>query len=88
MLACPTGSKVIALSTYWQGNASPGPYCGRNIQITNTGGGSDNNGQGTVITATVKDTCPSCDENHLGAYWSNLLWGMAQMTDVTLADKI
>ncbi|CAD6572050.1 MAG: hypothetical protein ASARMPRED_005017 [Alectoria sarmentosa] len=56
---------IIALSNYWQDNESPGPYCGRKIQITNQGGGSDNNGQGNVVVATVQDTCPSCDENHL-----------------------
>ena len=59
-------SEIIALSTYWQGSASPGPYCGRKIQITNQGGGSNNNGVGNVVVATVRDTCPSCDENHLG----------------------
>lgn len=58
-------SKIIALSNYWQDNESPGPYCGRKIQITNQGGGSDNNGVGNVVVATVQDTCPSCDENHL-----------------------
>lgn len=59
-------SEIIALSNYWQDNESPGPYCGRKIQITNQGGGSDNNGVGNVVVATVQDTCPSCDENHLG----------------------
>ena len=59
-------SKIIALSNYWQDGESPGPYCGRKIQITNQGGGQGNNGEGTVIVATVTDTCPSCDENHLG----------------------
>lgn len=57
---------IIALSPFWQGNASPGPYCGRKIQITNTGGGQSNNGVGRVIVATVKDTCPGCGENDLG----------------------
>ena len=57
---------IIALSNYWQDNESPGPYCGRKIQITNTGGGQDNNGVGNVVVATVEDTCPSCDETHLG----------------------
>ena len=59
-------SRVIALSNYWQQNESPGPYCGRKIQITNTGRGQSNNGVGSVVVATVADTCPSCDENHLG----------------------
>ena len=59
-------AEIIALSNYWQDNESPGPFCGRKIQITNTGSGQDNNGLGTVVVATVEDTCPSCDENHLG----------------------
>ena len=59
-------AKIIALSNYWQDNESPGPYCGRKIQITNQGGGDDNNGVGNVVVATVEDTCPSCDEEHLG----------------------
>jgi hypothetical protein len=54
------------LSNFWQKNQSPGPFCGRKIEITNTGGGQNNNGVGTVIEATVADTCPGCDENHLG----------------------
>lgn len=57
---------IIALSNSWQQNASPGPYCNRKIQITNTGGGQSNNGVGKVIIATVKDTCPGCGENDLG----------------------
>ena len=60
---------IIAVSEYWQGTASPGPFCGRKIQITNTGGGQNNNGKGKVVTATVEDTCPGCDENHLGKAW-------------------
>ena len=32
-------AEIIALSNYWQDNESPGPFCGRKIQITNTGGG-------------------------------------------------
>ncbi|KAL8745374.1 MAG: hypothetical protein Q9190_002475 [Brigantiaea leucoxantha] len=57
---------IIALSPYWQGSAYPPAYCGRKIQITNDGGGQSNNGQGKTIVATVEDTCPGCDENHLG----------------------
>ena len=57
---------IIALSNYWQDNESPGPYCGRKIQITNQGGGENNNGDGKVVVATVEDTCPSCGENDLG----------------------
>ncbi|KAI9694535.1 MAG: hypothetical protein M1822_000151 [Bathelium mastoideum] len=52
---------IAALSTYWDVSS----YCGRQIQITNTGGGQDNGGTGNVITVTVADTCESCDETHL-----------------------
>lgn len=59
-------AKIVALSNYWQDNESPGPYCGRKVQITNQGGGDDNNGVGNVVVATVADTCPSCSENNIG----------------------
>ncbi|KAL8668803.1 MAG: hypothetical protein Q9168_006584 [Polycauliona sp. 1 TL-2023] len=58
--------KIIALSPSWQGSGYPPMYCGRKIQITNDGGGQNNNGQGKVVVATVADTCPGCDSNHLG----------------------
>lgn len=75
-------SKIIALSNYWQDNESPGPYCGRKIQITNQGGGQDNNGEGNVVVATVADTCPSCDENHLGIDSFMLtIWIMLMLLD-------
>ena len=45
---------------------SPGPYCGRKVQITNSGGGQGNNGVGNVVVAVVQDSCPSCDASHLG----------------------
>ncbi|KAI4221686.1 MAG: hypothetical protein L6R36_006711, partial [Xanthoria steineri] len=57
--------RIIALSPSWQGSGYPPKYCGRKIEITNTGGGQNNNGQGKVIQATVADTCPGCDSNHL-----------------------
>ncbi|KAI4117135.1 MAG: hypothetical protein LQ338_007603 [Usnochroma carphineum] len=56
---------IIALSPSWQGSGYPPAYCGRKIQITNDGGGQSNNGKGKVVTATVADTCPGCDSNHL-----------------------
>ncbi|MCJ1462894.1 hypothetical protein MMC07_001498 [Pseudocyphellaria aurata] len=56
---------IAALSTYWQGTSYPPAYCGRQIRITNTGGGQSNNGVGKQITVTVADTCPGCTENHL-----------------------
>jgi hypothetical protein len=46
-------------------NESPGPYCGRKVQVTNVGSDDGVGGQGNVIIATVEDTCPSCDENHI-----------------------
>lgn len=44
---------------------SPGPYCGRQIKATNKGSDDGVGGSGRSVTVTVKDTCPSCDENHL-----------------------
>ncbi|KAI4191036.1 MAG: hypothetical protein LQ346_004822 [Caloplaca aetnensis] len=59
---------IIALSPSWQGTGYPPKYCGRKIEITNDGGGDNNNGQGKVVVATVADTCPGCDSNHLGMH--------------------
>ncbi|KAL8899532.1 MAG: hypothetical protein Q9207_006158 [Kuettlingeria erythrocarpa] len=56
---------IIALSPSWQGSGYPPKYCGRKIEITNDGGGDNNNDQGKVVVATVADTCPGCDSNHL-----------------------
>ncbi|KAI4146037.1 MAG: hypothetical protein LQ340_006065 [Diploschistes diacapsis] len=53
---------IAALSTYWM---DQGTFCGRTIDITNNGGGDDNNGVGQTITVTVADTCEGCDENHI-----------------------
>lgn len=58
--------RVIALSPSWQGSGYPPKYCGRKIQITNNGGGQNNNGKGKVVEATVADTCPGCNSDHLG----------------------
>lgn len=57
--------KIIALSPSWQGSGYPPAYCGRKIQITNDGGGQNNNGKGKVIEATVADTCPGCASDDL-----------------------
>lgn len=54
-LPCPTSGKTI----------NPQAFCGRKIQIANTGGGQDNNGVKKIGVAIVADTCPGCDENHL-----------------------
>ncbi|KAL8708812.1 MAG: hypothetical protein Q9220_006373 [cf. Caloplaca sp. 1 TL-2023] len=57
--------KIIALSPSWQGSGYPPAYCGRKIQITNDGGGQNNNGKGKVVVATVADTCPGCSADDL-----------------------
>jgi len=44
---------------------SPGPYCGRLIQITNTGSNDGVGGDGNVVTVQVEDTCPSCGEGDI-----------------------
>ncbi|KAL9053493.1 MAG: hypothetical protein Q9162_004731 [Coniocarpon cinnabarinum] len=59
----PDSAYIAALSPYWM---NQGTYCGRTIQVTNNGGGQSNNGKGKTITVKVADTCPGCDENHLG----------------------
>jgi len=62
------------------GQSSPGPFCGRNIVVTNNGPDGDNSigGKGNVVTVTVEDTCEGCDENHLDlslASWLSLTNG-------------
>jgi len=52
---------VVAISYQLQGAAYPPPHCGRQIEITNVGGGKDNNDVGKKITATVVDTCTVCE---------------------------
>lgn len=47
-------------------NESPNTsICGRQIVVTNTGSNDGVGGEGNVVTVTVADTCPSCDENHI-----------------------
>jgi len=53
---------VVAISYRLQGAAYPPPHCGRQIEITNVGGGKDNNDVGKKITATVVDTCTVCEQ--------------------------
>ncbi|KAL8815134.1 MAG: hypothetical protein Q9223_005702 [Gallowayella weberi] len=57
--------RIIALPASWQGSGYPPAYCGRKIQITNNGGGQNNNGKGKVVVATVADTCPGCARDDL-----------------------
>jgi len=40
-------------------------YCGKYIQVTNTGGGLGNTGKGKSVIVKVQDTCPGCDKDHL-----------------------
>ncbi|KAG9228854.1 Non-catalytic module family expansin [Amylocarpus encephaloides] len=61
----PDSAHIVALSNFWQKGQSPGPFCGRKVQVTNTGSNSGTGGAGRTIIATVQDTCPSCDENHI-----------------------
>lgn len=61
----PDSALIIALSNHFQLHQAPGPFCGRKIQVTNTGSNDGVGGKGNSIIATVEDTCPSCDENHL-----------------------
>ncbi|MCJ1269383.1 hypothetical protein MMC22_009275 [Lobaria immixta] len=56
---------IVALSNTFQQSQSPGPACGRQIRITNTGSNDGVGGAGNSITVTVADTCPSCDANHV-----------------------
>lgn len=73
--------KIIALSPTWQGSGYPA-YCGRKIQITNDGGGQNNNGQGKVVIATVADTCPGCDTDHLGEFLDTYDTSVSVVEDV------
>ncbi|KAL8802017.1 MAG: hypothetical protein Q9182_004094 [Xanthomendoza sp. 2 TL-2023] len=57
--------RIIALPASWQGSGYPPAYCGRKIEITNKGGGQNNNGYGKVVVATVADTCPGCPRDDL-----------------------
>jgi hypothetical protein len=61
----PDSAHIAAISNFWMNNQSPGPFCGRKVQVTNTGSDDGVGGKGNVIIATVEDTCPSCDENHI-----------------------
>lgn len=63
------------------------PYCGRLIQVTNTGSDDNVGGAGNTITVQVADTCTGCDETHLdfsvGA-WNELTnsaaWGTIEIS--------
>ncbi|KAH8669664.1 RlpA-like double-psi beta-barrel-protein domain-containing protein-containing protein [Tricladium varicosporioides] len=83
----PDSSLIVALSnTYMQSKANS-PYCGRKVKITNTGSNSGTGGKGKSVTATVADTCPSCDAGHvdlsLGAW--NALTGNAAYGTINIS---
>ena len=52
---------VVAISYKLQGTYLPPPHCGREVEITNVGGGNNNNDVGKKIRARVVDTCTVCD---------------------------
>lgn len=56
---------IVAISNDFQQGQSPGPACGKQITMTNTGSDDGVGGAGNSVTVTVVDTCPSCDANHL-----------------------
>ena len=63
--ANPDSAFIVAISNAFQQGQSPGPMCGRQISVRNTGSNDGVGGAGNAITVTVADTCPSCDQNHL-----------------------
>jgi hypothetical protein len=79
-VSSPDSSMTVAMSPFWMTQHAPGPYCGRKIQVTNTGPTTDNSvgGAGNTIIVTVEDTCEGCDENHVDlsvAAWNSLTKG-------------
>ncbi|CAG8953407.1 hypothetical protein HYFRA_00010156 [Hymenoscyphus fraxineus] len=61
----PDSSFIAAISTSWQGTGYPPAFCGRKVQVTNVGSNDGVGGQGNTIIATIEDTCPGCDANHI-----------------------
>ncbi|CZR68602.1 uncharacterized protein PAC_18501 [Phialocephala subalpina] len=61
----PDSAIIAAIGNFWMDDESPGPYCGRLIQITNTGSNDGVGGDGNVVTVQVEDTCPSCGEGDI-----------------------
>ncbi|KAI4161964.1 MAG: hypothetical protein LQ342_004412 [Letrouitia transgressa] len=53
--------KIVALPARLQPGQPP-KNCGRRIRISNTSGP----GKGKKVTATVADTCPGCQGDHIG----------------------
>lgn len=56
---------ICALGNAWMNYEYMGDECGRRIRVTNLGSHYPVGGEGRSIIVTVKDTCASCDEDHI-----------------------
>ncbi|KAF4634784.1 hypothetical protein G7Y89_g3303 [Cudoniella acicularis] len=68
---------IVAIATDYM---SQGGMCGRQIQITNVGSDDGVGGAGNTATATIADTCPSCDDGHVDmsvGVWNAVTGGAA-----------
>ncbi|KAK5656417.1 hypothetical protein OQA88_4798 [Cercophora sp. LCS_1] len=69
---------ICALSSDWMGDLYQAPHCGRVIEVVNIGSDYGIGGTGRSIRVVVKDTCPTCEPNHVdlsvGA-WNSLTDG-------------
>ncbi|MCJ1405876.1 hypothetical protein MMC11_009106, partial [Xylographa trunciseda] len=62
----PDSAIIVALGNKWMDNEYQSPFCGRTINVVNTGSPDGGvHGQGNTITATVQDTCESCQNDNL-----------------------
>ncbi|MCJ1430968.1 hypothetical protein MMC27_000318 [Xylographa pallens] len=62
----PDSSIIVALGNKWMDNEYQSPFCGRTINVVNTGSSDGGvHGKGNTITATVQDTCESCQNDNL-----------------------
>ncbi|KAH8819137.1 RlpA-like double-psi beta-barrel-protein domain-containing protein-containing protein [Xylogone sp. PMI_703] len=76
----PDSSLTVAISNTWMQGQWPSPYCGRQIQLTNTGPTTDGSigGEGNSVLVAVEDTCMGCNQTHLDlsvAAWDALTNG-------------
>ncbi|KAF8847101.1 hypothetical protein BDZ45DRAFT_607922, partial [Acephala macrosclerotiorum] len=83
----PDSAIIVAVRNYWMNYEYEGPYCGRLIQVTNTGSSDNVGGAGNTVTVRVEGTCASCDENHIdfsvGAWnksTNSAAWGTADIS--------
>lgn len=66
---------IAALGNAWMNGEYMSEECGRQIRVTNLGSFYPVGGEGRSIIVTVKDTCESCDEDHIDlsiAAWNAL----------------